>query len=98
MSSGHQTSAAGRPAKRRAAPNDEEVTVATGAGRAKACTSCRQVKVLLVIFTIARQRCDIYVQLKCDSAETFPASCSRCTAKSLDCRMDADFKRIPTRQ
>ncbi len=50
MSLDRQASAASRPAKRRAAPNEEEVNVATGAGRAKACTSCRQVKVLLKTF------------------------------------------------
>lgn len=75
----------------------------SSAGRAKACTSCRQVKVCCssisptCAFASWGHLLDI-MQLKCNVADTFPARCSRCTSKNLDCRMDSNFKRIPTRQ
>lgn len=37
------------------------------------------------------------VKLRCDSAQTFPAPCSRCQKNQLHCRTDPDFKRTRTR-
>ena len=38
------------------------------------------------------------VKLRCDAKELAPAPCSRCRAQSLECRMDASFKRVPARR
>ena len=99
MSSIEQGSKASRPAKRHA-PNDEDAGLLIGSGRAKACTACRQVKVRADEVVFPRLSAALYspVQLKCDSAETFPASCSRCSSRELDCKQDSNFKRVPTRQ
>ncbi|KUJ07762.1 uncharacterized protein LY89DRAFT_742535 [Mollisia scopiformis] len=37
------------------------------------------------------------VKLRCDSHERFPAPCTRCLKKNIQCRIDPDFKRTRTR-
>ncbi|PVH71679.1 hypothetical protein DL98DRAFT_577264 [Cadophora sp. DSE1049] len=37
------------------------------------------------------------VKHRCDSAEMFPAACSRCQEKNLHCKTDPNFKRTKTR-
>ncbi|KAK9492577.1 hypothetical protein V1508DRAFT_418361 [Lipomyces doorenjongii] len=44
----------------------------------------------------ACNRCRQY-KVRCDSAITFPDTCSRCKKKGLDCNVDSAFKPTPTR-
>ncbi|PVI01779.1 hypothetical protein DM02DRAFT_704147 [Periconia macrospinosa] len=37
------------------------------------------------------------VKLRCDVREKYPAPCSRCVGRKLECRMDPNFKRVSTK-
>ena len=85
------------PVKRKAFGSDESKSMPTN--RIKACTCCRQVKVRYSSACLLSnaERAPL-LQTRCDSAETFPAPCTRCHQKGLDCRFEANFKRTPTRK
>ncbi|KAF1839013.1 hypothetical protein BDW02DRAFT_564352 [Decorospora gaudefroyi] len=38
------------------------------------------------------------VKLRCDSKEKFPAPCTRCTTRNLQCIVDSSFRRTPARK
>lgn len=71
--------------------------VTSGKSRAKSCAACRQVKVIEHRPSKHLSRAH-RLQTKCDVRDTYPAPCHRCSARSLECRMDPDFQRVNTRQ
>jgi len=61
-------------------------------GRVKACTQCRQQKVV-ILYDRPTLRVDTW-QLRCDAPSHHPSPCSRCQKRHLDCVVTRSFKKI----
>lgn len=87
-------------------PTEADIMAAVGAlgplGRSihrpvKTCTECKQVKVYSSKIDLFHRKPDDK-QLRCDSKTKFPAPCSRCQTRNLQCVVDSSFRRTPARK